>query len=102
MCVLAFCDLCPWLAVVAGPSEQKKIDFDINLIKSIRLCRLARLVRLLRFKVFYELKMMIQGVFAGLRVLSWAVVLLFFFVYALGVAIRMTIGSGAPGRYETE
>jgi hypothetical protein len=64
-----------------------------------RLGRLARLVRLLRFKIFHELKMMIQGVIAGLRVLFWAVVLLFFFIYLLGVVLRKTMGDSELHHY---
>jgi hypothetical protein len=62
------------------------------IIKMARLGRLARLVRLLRFRLFYQLKMMIFGIFVGLRVLFWAVVLLFFFIYLLGVILRKTMG----------
>ena len=36
--------------------------------------KLARLVRLQRFQVSRKLKMTIQGVFVGLRVIGWAVV----------------------------
>lgn len=66
---------------------------SLTLIKMFRLGRLARLVRLLRFRFFKELKTMIQGVFAGLRVLFWAVVLLFFFIYFLAIVLQRTIGA---------
>jgi len=50
-------------------------------------------VRTLRFKVFYELKLMILGVFSGLRVLTWAIVLLVVLVYVFGVAMTQLMGS---------
>lgn len=61
-------------------------------IKMLRLGRLGRLVRLLRFRFFAELKVMIQGVFAGLRVLFWAVVLFFSFIYFLAIILRNVVG----------
>jgi len=48
----------------------------LQLLKMLRLARLARLVRLLRFRAFQELKLMVEGVFSGIRVLAWAIVLL--------------------------
>merc|ERR1740139_71329 len=62
------------------------------LIKMVRLARLARLVRLLRFKAFAELKMMVEGVFSGIRVLCWAIALLGMCIFLLGTICRMTIG----------
>jgi len=62
-------------------------------IKMLRLGRLGRLVRLLRFKFFAELKVMIQGVFAGLRVLFWAVVLFFSFIYFVAIIAVNLIGN---------
>eukprot|EP00931_Biecheleriopsis_adriatica_P095565 TRINITY_DN69160_c0_g1_i1.p1 TRINITY_DN69160_c0_g1~~TRINITY_DN69160_c0_g1_i1.p1 ORF type:complete len:412 (-),score=69.67 TRINITY_DN69160_c0_g1_i1:150-1205(-) len=58
------------------------------LVKMLRLARLSRLVRLLRFKMFRELKLMIFGLFCGLRALCWAVVLLIFMIYTLGIIMR--------------
>eukprot|EP00928_Gymnodinium_smaydae_P054225 TRINITY_DN38038_c0_g1_i1.p1 TRINITY_DN38038_c0_g1~~TRINITY_DN38038_c0_g1_i1.p1 ORF type:complete len:747 (+),score=148.76 TRINITY_DN38038_c0_g1_i1:166-2406(+) len=75
-------------------SGEEGLDLGgIMIIKIMRLVRLARLVKLLRFKIFHELKMMIQGVFAGFRVLFWAVVLLFFFIFLIGVATRNSMGT---------
>merc|ERR1719271_348064 len=42
---------------------------------------------------------MIEGVFAGLRVLLWAVVLLFFFIYLLGIVLRKTMGESDMNHY---
>jgi len=68
-----------------------------------RLGRLGRLVRLLRFKVFEELKTMLHGVILGMRVLFWAVVLLFTLIYCLALVIVSTVKSD-PNRsdYEVE
>ncbi|CAK9049990.1 L type [Durusdinium trenchii] len=57
-------------------------------LKMLKLARLGRIVRLLKFKIFQELKLMIQGVFTGLRVLFWAIVLLVGCMYLMGVVAR--------------
>ena len=69
----------PPLLTRAGP---------ISSLKSLKLARLGRIIRLLKFKIFQELKLMIQGVFTGLRVLFWAVVLLIISMYLLGVITK--------------
>ncbi|CAE7208467.1 CACNA1C [Symbiodinium pilosum] len=61
---------------------------SLGFLKTLKLARLGRIVRLLKFKIFIELKMMIQGVFTGLRVLLWAIVLLSLCIYLLGVTCR--------------
>eukprot|EP00928_Gymnodinium_smaydae_P042749 TRINITY_DN28752_c0_g1_i2.p1 TRINITY_DN28752_c0_g1~~TRINITY_DN28752_c0_g1_i2.p1 ORF type:complete len:588 (+),score=88.48 TRINITY_DN28752_c0_g1_i2:162-1925(+) len=58
---------------------------SLGALKMLKLARLGRIVRLLKFKIFIELKLMIQGVFTGLRVLFWAVVLLVGLMYLMGV-----------------
>eukprot|EP00929_Paragymnodinium_shiwhaense_P101262 TRINITY_DN6421_c0_g2_i3.p1 TRINITY_DN6421_c0_g2~~TRINITY_DN6421_c0_g2_i3.p1 ORF type:complete len:823 (+),score=241.23 TRINITY_DN6421_c0_g2_i3:141-2609(+) len=68
----------------------------LMLIKMLRLARLARLVRLLRFKIFNELKMMVQGVMSGVRVLFWAIVLLFFCIFLMGIVMRKLVGETQP------
>jgi len=83
---VALFDLGVTFVVVSGGKQVGGLD-GVTFISMVRLFRLARLVRLLRFKVFHELKMMIQGVFAGLRVLFWAVVLLVFFIYILALVL---------------
>merc|ERR1740139_1552736 len=57
-----------------------------------RLTKMMRLLRLLRLKVFKELALMVKGVIAGLRTLFWAIVLLVFVTYAVGVILRQTVG----------
>jgi len=84
-----------------GPDGEGGPDTgSFTIIKLARLGRIARLVRVLRFKIFNELKMMIQGVIAGLRVLFWAIVLLFFFIYVLGVLMRKTLGDAEHPDHE--
>eukprot|EP00928_Gymnodinium_smaydae_P033202 TRINITY_DN23846_c0_g1_i1.p1 TRINITY_DN23846_c0_g1~~TRINITY_DN23846_c0_g1_i1.p1 ORF type:complete len:316 (+),score=47.66 TRINITY_DN23846_c0_g1_i1:354-1301(+) len=63
----------------------------LMLLKMLRLARLARLIRLMRFKMFNELKMMVEGVFFGVRVLLWAIVLLFFLIFFLGIVMRTVV-----------
>eukprot|EP00930_Biecheleria_cincta_P055209 TRINITY_DN41556_c0_g1_i1.p1 TRINITY_DN41556_c0_g1~~TRINITY_DN41556_c0_g1_i1.p1 ORF type:complete len:673 (-),score=102.25 TRINITY_DN41556_c0_g1_i1:21-1778(-) len=68
----------------------------LMLVKLLRLSRLARLVRTLRFDVFKELKLMVMGVISGMRVLSWAMVLLIVFIYICGVAFNNILGGQEP------
>lgn len=50
----------------------------IMLIKILRLGRVCRLIRVMRFGAVRELRVIILGVLSGIRVLFWAIVLLFF------------------------
>lgn len=63
----------------------------IMLIKILRLGRVCRLIRVMRFGAVRELRVIILGVLSGIRVLFWAIVLLFFTVYVVGVSARMII-----------
>lgn len=63
-----------------------------TILRLVRLARITRLVRLLRFKIFKELLLMIRGVFAGMRTLLWAIVLLSLFIFMCGMLMRQTIG----------
>eukprot|EP00929_Paragymnodinium_shiwhaense_P101267 TRINITY_DN6421_c0_g5_i1.p1 TRINITY_DN6421_c0_g5~~TRINITY_DN6421_c0_g5_i1.p1 ORF type:complete len:864 (+),score=199.01 TRINITY_DN6421_c0_g5_i1:158-2749(+) len=99
-----FC-ICTALFDVALTYGSRAVSDDENqvkdlsgwmLIKMLRLARLARLVRLLRFKIFHELKMMVQGVVSGVRVLFWAIVLLFFCIFFLAILMRKLVGEQIP------
>ncbi|CAE7470422.1 Cacna1c [Symbiodinium natans] len=65
---------------------------SLTMMKVLRLARLARIIRALRFKAFHELKLIVMGVFSGLRVIGWAIVLLIFVIYAIGVVLRNFVG----------
>ncbi|CAE7555982.1 unnamed protein product [Symbiodinium natans] len=83
--VLALVDL----AVTYGTMDSAASDSgSLSSLKMLKLARLGRIIRLLKFKIFQELKLMIQGVFTGLRVLTWAVILLVTSMYLLGVITR--------------
>jgi len=69
---------------------------ELALMKLLRLARLARLVRALRFKFFDELRTMVLGVFSGMKVLLWAILLLFFVIYFLGVFMNSMVGEAEP------
>lgn len=92
--VIALADISfTFMVGLVDSSGSSTVDFSqFAIIKMVRLLRLARLVRLLRFRMFEELKMMVVGVFAGLRVLFWAIVLFFFFIFLLGMVMRQTVG----------
>eukprot|EP00931_Biecheleriopsis_adriatica_P072288 TRINITY_DN4642_c0_g1_i1.p1 TRINITY_DN4642_c0_g1~~TRINITY_DN4642_c0_g1_i1.p1 ORF type:complete len:702 (+),score=151.32 TRINITY_DN4642_c0_g1_i1:123-2228(+) len=77
----------------AEAAGEITIPGGLMLVKMLRLFRLARLIRTIRFKVFHELKLMVMGVVSGLRVLGWAIVLLFVLIYMLGLVMRQIIGS---------
>jgi len=64
-----------------------------TVIRLLRFARLTKLVRVLRLRAFKELRLLVNGVFAGIRTLAWALVFLVFFVYCLGVLLRQTVGT---------
>jgi len=79
------------------------IDFSMNsasLIKVLRLARLLRLVRTLHYEFFNELRLIILGVFSGLRVLFWAIVLLFVLIYVFGIGMA-TIAGEQQAEFQT-
>ena len=57
----------------------------LMMIKLLRLARLSRLVRLLRYDCCKKLKLMVDGVIAGVRVLHWVIFLLFGVILGLGI-----------------
>eukprot|EP00930_Biecheleria_cincta_P028760 TRINITY_DN20050_c0_g1_i1.p1 TRINITY_DN20050_c0_g1~~TRINITY_DN20050_c0_g1_i1.p1 ORF type:complete len:1208 (+),score=169.27 TRINITY_DN20050_c0_g1_i1:32-3655(+) len=65
-------------------------------LKVLKLARLSRIIRVLRFKIFHELKLMFQGLFAGLRVLIWAVGLLFVVTFTTSLIFLIFPYSGFP------
>lgn len=90
--ILALVDLS--ITYISEASSEGGADTGaMSSLKMLKLARLGRIVRLLKFKIFQELKLMIQGVFTGLRVLFWAVVLLVGCMYLLGVVTRTLFGN---------
>eukprot|EP00930_Biecheleria_cincta_P047064 TRINITY_DN3255_c0_g1_i4.p1 TRINITY_DN3255_c0_g1~~TRINITY_DN3255_c0_g1_i4.p1 ORF type:complete len:774 (-),score=119.20 TRINITY_DN3255_c0_g1_i4:201-2522(-) len=73
---------------------------QLQLLKIMRLARLARLVRVMRFKLFKELKVMILGLFSGLRALIWAVILLLLLIYIGGI-VMVSIADADDSEYNT-
>lgn len=69
---------------------------SLPIIRMLRLARLVRLLRTLRFEFFLELKIMVMGVFAGFKVLFWAIILLLVIIYGLGVICTSAIGYKYP------
>mmetsp|Transcript_23244 Transcript_23244/g.41981 ORF Transcript_23244/g.41981 Transcript_23244/m.41981 type:complete len:610 (-) Transcript_23244:38-1867(-) len=67
-----------------------------QMMKMLKLARLGRIVRVLKFKIFLELKLMIQGVVTGMRVLGWAVVLLILLTYIIGIGLNMIFEEAYP------
>eukprot|EP00930_Biecheleria_cincta_P069940 TRINITY_DN57611_c0_g1_i1.p1 TRINITY_DN57611_c0_g1~~TRINITY_DN57611_c0_g1_i1.p1 ORF type:complete len:292 (+),score=58.30 TRINITY_DN57611_c0_g1_i1:1-876(+) len=65
-------------------------------MRLLRLARLARLIRALRYKVFLELKLMVMGVFAGMRGLLWGFVLLMSIIYFFALVFKKTVGAEEP------
>jgi len=64
----------------------------LGIMKMLRMARLARIVRALQYPMFKELKQMVLGVIAGVRVLFWAIVLLGVCIFCLAVAMRTLMG----------
>lgn len=84
--------------IAADPTKQKVDDSGGggslgSLMKIVKLMRLGRVIRLLKYKVFAELKSMVLGIFTGLKVFLWAVVLLLLVCYFWAIVMRMFYGS---------
>jgi len=89
LCVLlAVADISITYASLAANGYYAADTGAVSVLKMLKLARLGRIIRLLKFKIFQELKLMIQGVFTGLRVLFWAVVLLVGCMYLIGVVTK--------------
>lgn len=83
--------------VVLYIGASQSVDLSIlTLLKTLRLARLARLIRALRYPIFRELNLMVMGVFSGMRILVWAIVLLIVFIYVVAVAMNKLIGDVEP------
>lgn len=87
--LISFIDLL-FTYIVRTAAESSTGSDAFMLVRMLRLARLARLVRLMRFRMFRELKLMVLGLFSGLRALAWAIVLLMFTIYTFGVLMRLT------------
>ena len=97
--ILAVVDMAITYASLAADREPPQSA--LSSMKTLKLARLGRIVRLLKFKIFTELKLMIQGVFTGLRVLFWAIVLLVTCMYLMGiVAVTVFADEDAQKREE--
>ena len=72
----------------------------LMMIKLLRLARLARLVRPLRYDFFMKLKLMVDGVIAGVRVLRLAIFLLFGVIFGLGILTRVRFGTEPRAQQE--
>lgn len=97
--VISLADICLTYVVY----HLVTVDTDDNtyqLLKFVRVFRLARLVRVMHYEFFSELKAMVLGVVSGVRVLFWAIVLLFWCIFFLGVLMNSLIGAREP-EFET-
>lgn len=88
--ILAVTDMAAWF-IASGEQALNNI-LVFRVARLARLTKMMRLLRLLRLRIFKELALMVKGVIAGLRTLFWAIVLLFFVTYAIGVILRQTVG----------
>jgi len=83
--ILSFVDVLLFFLLLA-----EVVNFSMgsaSMIKVARLARLLRLVRTLHYEFFNELRLIILGVFSGLRVLFWAIVLLLVIIYVFGIGM---------------
>jgi len=79
------------LSLAVSGSEESNLQL-FTIMRLVRLLRITRLVRLLRFNMFKELVLMIRGIMAASRCLFWAIMLLVFVIYCLGMVLRETMG----------
>eukprot|EP00930_Biecheleria_cincta_P082838 TRINITY_DN7248_c0_g1_i1.p1 TRINITY_DN7248_c0_g1~~TRINITY_DN7248_c0_g1_i1.p1 ORF type:complete len:630 (-),score=102.35 TRINITY_DN7248_c0_g1_i1:313-2202(-) len=83
--------------ITADPTKQQETEGGGggsigSLMKIVKLMRLGRVIRLLKYKIFAELKSMVLGIFTGLKVFLWAVVLLLLVCYFWAIVMRMFYG----------
>jgi len=67
-----------------------------SILRIIRVGRLTRLFSVLRLKHMKELTLMVKGVFAGMRTLLWAILLLLFTIYVIGVFATTVLHDEGP------
>eukprot|EP00439_Symbiodinium_sp_Y106_P063764 s2236_g9.t3 len=95
--LISYVDLSIYYTIRMTQSSESQSNLNsLMLIKMFRLGRLVRLIRLVRHRMFYELKVMIFGLWAGIRVLGWAITVLFVLVYTFGVVLRNIMGDSFP------
>eukprot|EP00437_Effrenium_voratum_P041250 CAMPEP_0181482462 /NCGR_PEP_ID=MMETSP1110-20121109/44868_1 /TAXON_ID=174948 /ORGANISM="Symbiodinium sp., Strain CCMP421" /LENGTH=577 /DNA_ID=CAMNT_0023608043 /DNA_START=30 /DNA_END=1763 /DNA_ORIENTATION=+ len=90
--ILSFVDVTTYYIIKFLSTDSSANLSSLMLVKMFRLGRLVRLVRLVRHRIFHELKVMLFGLWAGIRVLGWAIVLLFVLIYMFGVFLRNIMG----------
>jgi len=78
--------LLAWTNIILEEALESQGELRrFTILRLARLTRLARLVRIFRLKSMKELNLMVRGIFGGMVTLMWAFVLLFFFIYVLGI-----------------
>jgi len=85
--IFATVDMVFWFGNLFGMGATVSLR-KISIMRLARLMRITRVVRLLKLHFFKDLTIMINGVFAGLRTLFWAFVLLLVIIYIVGVMLR--------------
>jgi len=83
--------LVAWANIILEEIDNDTLN-GFTIIRLIRLARLARLMHIFRMKAMKEFTLMIRGLFGGMMTLCWAILLLFFFVFILGVFMTELVG----------
>eukprot|EP00931_Biecheleriopsis_adriatica_P031735 TRINITY_DN18578_c0_g1_i1.p1 TRINITY_DN18578_c0_g1~~TRINITY_DN18578_c0_g1_i1.p1 ORF type:complete len:630 (-),score=98.30 TRINITY_DN18578_c0_g1_i1:100-1989(-) len=91
-----FCLTCAYIDLVFTyvSYAQGTSSADLSsyvLLRILRLVRVCRVIRMMRFGAVKELRVIIEGIFSGIRVLFWAIMLLFFTVYIVAVCVRILL-----------
>jgi len=84
------------LIIIISQVDMGASASQVSVVRLARLTRLTRLVRVFQISFFKELTQMVRGFVQGLRTLFWAIVLLFFAIYILGILLTQVIGQGDP------
>lgn len=80
------------LVVEFGVHSVEMGSNALTIVRVIRLSRLTRITRVLRLKFTKELHLMLRGLVHGMRTLVWALALLFFAVFVVGVGATIVLG----------
>lgn len=72
--------------------EVLKASTNTTAIRVLRIMRLVRVIRVIRtFRFFNDLRAMVQGIFASILSLFWALVLLFLICFVFGIFITQMV-----------
>eukprot|EP00930_Biecheleria_cincta_P039939 TRINITY_DN27407_c0_g1_i1.p1 TRINITY_DN27407_c0_g1~~TRINITY_DN27407_c0_g1_i1.p1 ORF type:complete len:709 (+),score=124.50 TRINITY_DN27407_c0_g1_i1:35-2161(+) len=84
------------LCIVCSIVDLIQAQLNLVLLKSVRLVRLVRLIKALHYPFFDDLKLIVMGIFSGMKVLFWSLQLLIFFVFLVAYILKKLVSHEYP------